>query len=146
MDGGPVKPNLTHIALHVQDLDASVDFYRDYCGLQIVHDRLDHGKHIVWMAEAGREQDFVLVIIPGGPGRNQPSNDYSHFGFALTSADAVDDIATKACAAGFLLWEPRSEPFPVGYYCGIRDPDGNAVEFSYGQPLGPGSPSLKQKK
>ena len=24
-------------------------------------------------------------------------------------------------------------------YCGIRDPDGNYVEFSYGQPLGPGA-------
>ncbi|MCZ6873564.1 MAG: VOC family protein, partial [bacterium] len=26
-----------------------------------------------------------------------------------------------------------------GYYCGVRDPDGNMVEFSYGQPLGPGA-------
>jgi len=41
--------------------------------------------------------------------------------------------------AGCLLWAPREEPYPVGYYCGLRDPDGNAVEFSYGQPLGPGA-------
>ncbi|MDO8695654.1 MAG: VOC family protein, partial [Pseudomonas sp.] len=36
-------------------------------------------------------------------------------------------------------WPPRDEPYPVGYYCGVRDPAGNYVEFSYGQPLGPGS-------
>jgi len=24
----------------------------------------------------------------------------------------------------------------VGYYCGVLDPDGNRVEFSFGQPLG----------
>jgi len=37
------------------------------------------------------------------------------------------------------VWPPRDEPFPVGYYCGLRDPNGNYVEFSYGQPLGPGA-------
>ncbi len=56
---------------------------------------------------------------------------------AFTSA--VDAIAERARAAGILEWEPRQEPYPVGYYCGLRDPDGNFVEFSYGQPLGPGA-------
>ena len=50
-----------------------------------------------------------------------------------------DAVAEKAKGAGCLIWEPREEPYPVGYYCGVRDPDGNAVEFSYGQPLGPGT-------
>ena len=56
-----------------------------------------------------------------------------------TIRDAVDAMAEKARAAGYLVWEPRQEPYPVGYYCGVRDPDGNMVEFSYGQPLGPGA-------
>ena len=51
----------------------------------------------------------------------------------------MDAIAEKARDAGCLLWPPREEPYPVGYYCGLMDPDGNAVEFSYGQPLGPGA-------
>ena len=50
-------------------------------------------------------------------------------------------IADKATATACLAWPPRDEPYPVGYYCGLRDPDGNFVEFSYGQPLGPGAPS-----
>ena len=40
---------------------------------------------------------------------------------------------------GGMSWPPVDEPYPVGYYCGLRDPDGNFVEFSYGQPLGPGA-------
>ena len=32
--------------------------------------------------------------------------------------------------------EPKEEPKPVRYYCAVNDPDGNFVEFSYGQPLG----------
>ena len=54
-------------------------------------------------------------------------------------------MAAKAAAAGRLVWPPREEPFPVGYYCGVRDPDGNFVEFSYGQPLGPGAERSNQR-
>jgi catechol 2,3-dioxygenase-like lactoylglutathione lyase family enzyme len=137
-----VPISLTHIALHVKDLDACIDFYQTYAGLGIVHQRESHGKRIVWLAEPGKESDFILVILPGGPGRNQPDNDFSHLGFALESKAAVDAIARRGADAGILAWEPRQEPFPVGYYCGLVDPDGGFVEFSYGQPLGPGAESF----
>ncbi len=134
--------SLTHIALHVKDFDACLAFYQTYAGLVIVHQRENHGKRIVWLAEPGKEKDFILVILPGGPGRNQADNDFSHLGFALDSRAEVDAIARRAREAGILAWEPRQEPFPVGYYCGLVDPDGSFVEFSYGQPLGPGAASL----
>jgi catechol 2,3-dioxygenase-like lactoylglutathione lyase family enzyme len=135
-----MTPAFTHLALHVRDLDACVAFYRAFCGMRVVHEREDAGTTVVWLAEPGRESDFIIVLIPGGPGRDQSDQDFSHFGFALDSRDAVDAIAAKAEAAGRLAWPPREEPYPVGYYCGLRDPDGNFVEFSYGQPLGPGAP------
>ena len=52
---------------------------------------------------------------------------------------AGDEIADRAKVEGILAWEPVEEPYPVGYYCGVTDPDGNIIEFSYGQPLGPGA-------
>jgi catechol 2,3-dioxygenase-like lactoylglutathione lyase family enzyme len=134
-----VKPAFTHLALHVRDLEACIAFYRDYAGMQVVHDRSAHGKRVVWLAEPGRESEFIIVLIPGGPGRAQAANDFSHLGFALTSRAAVDQLAALAAREERLVWEPREEPYPVGYYCGVRDPDGNFVEFSYGQPLGPGA-------
>ncbi len=133
----------THVALHVRDLAACVAFYRDFCGLKIVHERGEPGDpHAIWLAQPGRENEFIFVLLPGGPGREQAERDFSHFGFALDSREAVDAIAERAEVAGCLLWAPREEPYPVGYYCGLRDPDGNAVEFSYGQPLGPGAENL----
>ena len=69
----------------------------------------------------------------------QAAGDYSHVGFAVESREAVDAIAEQAQADGCLVWPPRQESFPVGYYCGLRDPNGNYVEFSYGQLLGPGA-------
>lgn len=134
-----MSPAFTHLALHVRDLDACLRFYQTYAQMHLTHDRVSDGKRIVWLAEPRKENDFIVVLIPGGPGRDQNSGDFSHLGFALESKEAVDAIADKARAEGILEWEPRQEPYPVGYYCGIRDPDGNFVEFSFGQPLGPGA-------
>lgn len=136
--------NLTHLALHVRDLDACVAFYGDFCGMKIVHERGDAKERVVWLAEPGQEERFIIVLLPGGPGRNQADSDFSHLGFALDSRAAVDQVAERAAAAGHLVWEPREEPYPVGYYCGLKDPDGNFVEFSYGQPLGPGAEEAKK--
>ena len=132
---------LTHIALHVRDFDASVAFYREFCGLGTVHERRDAvtGHAVTWLAEPGRETEFILVLISGGPGHSRADSDFSHLGYALESRAAVDAVAARAQNAGRLAWPARDEPYPVGYYCGVRDPDGYVVEFSYGQPLGPGA-------
>lgn len=136
----PIPLQLSHSLS--PDLDACIAFYETFCGMRVIHRRPGKGSQIVWMAEPGQEQRFIFVIMPGGQPRNLASDDYSHFGFALSSRAAVDDLARRAEAAGCLVWAPRDEPYPVGYYCGLRDPAGNYVEFSYGQPLGPGSEAL----
>ncbi|MEE8273515.1 MAG: VOC family protein [Alphaproteobacteria bacterium] len=136
-----MRPAFTHLALHVHDLEACIAFYRNFCGLSQCHERGEGGDRVVWLAEPGRESEFIFVLLGGGPGRDQAANDYSHMGFALASRAEVDAVAERARKAGCLAWPSREEPYPVGYYCGVRDPDGNFVEFSYGQPLGPGAPA-----
>ena len=137
-----MRPTLTHLALHVPDLDACIAFYTRFCGMRMFHERPGKGSRIVWMSEPGKEREFIFVIMPGGMDRSLAENDYSHFGFAMASREEVDAVAELARADGCLIWEPRDEPYPVGYYCGVRDPAGNYVEFSYGQPLGPGAEDL----
>lgn len=137
-----MAPTLTHLALHVPDLDACIAFYERFCHMHVFHERPGKGARIVWMSEPGKERQFIFVLMPGGQDRQLASSDYSHLGFALPSREAVDVIARQAREAGCLIWEPRDEPYPVGYYCGLRDPAGNYVEFSYGQPLGPGALDL----
>ncbi|MVF12021.1 VOC family protein [Ketobacter sp. MCCC 1A13808] len=128
---------LTHIALHVTQIGASVDFYRRYCNMHIIHQR-NEGE-IVWLAEPGREKEFIFVLMAGGKKQQHPEQDYSHLGFAVQSKADVDRIAQQAESDGLLIWPPREDPFPVGYFCGVKDPSGNYIEFSYGQPLGPGA-------
>jgi catechol 2,3-dioxygenase-like lactoylglutathione lyase family enzyme len=134
-------PLLTHFALQVRDLEASVAFYRDFCGLGLVHDRGSGSDRVVWLAEPGRERELVLVLMQGSARPPQQPGDYSHFGFALASRAEVDAIAARAKEQGCLMWPAREEPYPVGYYCGVADPGGNVIEFSFGQPLGPGAPT-----
>lgn len=137
-----MTPKLTHIALHVEDLAACVDFYQRYCGLSVIHRREKRGHAVVWLSEAGREHELVLVILPGGPKQPALARDFSHIGFALNSKAEVDAVAALAEQDGTLIWPPVQEPYPVGYYCGVVDPNGSYVEFSYGQPLGPGSEDM----
>ena len=134
-----MTPRMTHLALHVVDLTACISFYQNYCQMEVVHDRTKGEQRIVWMAEPERQHDFIIVMMGGGPGHQQEQNDYSHLGFAVESRTEVDRMAQKAEQDGCLIWSAVDEPYPVGYYCGVNDPDGNCVEFSYGQPLGPGS-------
>ncbi len=47
----------------------------------------------------------------------------------------VDAAAEVGRSSGCLHWEPERHPPPVGYLCALTDPDGNVVEFSYGQGL-----------
>ena len=133
---GKLKPSLTHLALHVKDLNACIEFYQSYCGMQVIHQRKSYDNQVVWLAEEGHEEDFILVVLADGPGRNQSEKDFSHLGFALESRKSVDAIAELAREEGILAWEPKQEPYPVCNYCAVKDPDGNFVEFSFGQPLG----------
>lgn len=130
--------SLTHLAMHVADIDAMVAFYQRYCGMRVIHERRG-SKTIIWLAEPGREKEFIFVLMSGGTPVRPAADDYSHLGFAVESRQRVDQIAEQARTDGCLVWEPRQDDYPVGYYCGIRDPNGAYVEFSYGQPLGPGA-------
>ena len=135
-----MNPAFTHFAMHVGDLGRSVAFYSDYCGLKVVD---EHGEgpndHAVWMSEEGRETEYVFVLLLGGKAHVQPKEDLSHFGFALGSKEEVDAVSERGRIAGCLAWEPKEFPYPVGYRCALRDPDGFVIEFSYGQPLGLGA-------
>jgi catechol 2,3-dioxygenase-like lactoylglutathione lyase family enzyme len=67
-----------------------------------------------------------------------PPGSFAHFGFSCASRADVDRRAEAARADGILEMEPHDAGPIVGYYCIVRDPDGNSVEFSYGQTIDPG--------
>ena len=127
----------THCALQVADLETSIAFYARYCGMEIVKEHGEGRARVVWLASPGAGDRFVLVLLGGGALREQTPDDMTHYGFGVPTRDDVDRIAAMAKVDGCLHWEPREYAPPTGYLCGVKDPTGYVVEFSYGQPLGP---------
>jgi len=131
-----MRPRLTHIALRVRDLKRSVAFYEAYAKLVVCHERVDDGVQVVWLAERKDDPAFVFVLIPMPHNKDERSAVH-HFGFTLDSRAEVDAMAERGRAAG-VLREPARDAGPVvGYFCILEDPDGNWVEFSFGQPINP---------
>ena len=136
---GPLPiARLTHVALRTADIDASIKFYEQYAGFVISHDRVDSGfrqkARVVWMSEPVENPDYVLVIMGGSPEVSaQPP--MAHLGFAVLTHDDVTRLAEKAKGEGILVQGPVQYPPPVGYFCIMKDPSGNCVEFSFDQPI-----------
>lgn len=152
-DGPPPPSLLTHIALPVRDLDATLAFYERYTTLKVIHRRFDSQTNMstAWLAnerdittdEAAR---FVIVLIEGALPRDIVGDEMeerhgfltsiSHLGLSLSSRDEVDRVAAMAAEEGCLLLGPLYRNEVVGYICIVTDPDGNNLEFSVEQVLG----------
>lgn len=88
------------------------------------------------MSEAARQNELVFQFKSGGTNLTLDESEERHFGFAVDSREAVDDIAKLAREDDIVFFEP-DEYLPGAYLCGVRDPNGNCVEFGYGHKLPP---------
>ena len=123
---------IEHIALATSDLERLCGFYRqlgavaspaaedpdtgvrgcvlDFCGIRLeVFERRESGDG-----------------APGGEG----SPGLVHLGFAVGSADAVDELTGVLAAAGHRVVEPPHRAGELGRYASVvLDPDGNRLEL-----------------
>ena len=142
---------LTHIALPVRDLEATLAFYAKYTKLVNIHERQDPetGLRTAWLANARDITDagarFVIVLIHGKLPTNITGDikeqygflkSISHLGISVESRAEVDRLAAMAREDGCLLLGPMYRNEVVGYICVVTDPDGNNIEFSVEQVLG----------
>jgi catechol 2,3-dioxygenase-like lactoylglutathione lyase family enzyme len=121
---------LDHIAIMAADIEGAARFYCEWAGMEIVHDRRDpgHTHRVVWLRLKGDASGLVIVLIESE--NEYPHGRMDHFGFHISSRAEVDALAERARAAGILVDEPQYAGPVVGYFCTIRDPDGNLLEFS----------------
>jgi catechol 2,3-dioxygenase-like lactoylglutathione lyase family enzyme len=131
----------THITLPLSDMDRSIAFFTEVCGLHVVRDRRREGGGTVWLGPKpadGAMPAFVLVAFQG-----EVVVPLDHFGFQCETREEVTAIADRARADGSLAYGPEDAGGSVGYFVIVREPSGHLVEFTHGQPLAglPGSPA-----
>jgi catechol 2,3-dioxygenase-like lactoylglutathione lyase family enzyme len=123
----------THFTLPVSDLEGSIQFFTDVCGLSVVRDRRKEGGKTLWIGpkpKEGEDPVFVLVITPG-----EVIEPLDHFGFQCDSFKEFLLIAEKARNKGILIDGPTDAGGSIGHFLVVKEPSGHFVEFTFGQPL-----------
>ena len=123
---------LDHIGLTVHDIDASARFYRDYAGMNIIHERVSNGVAVKW-AQMPDQKNFMIVMIENRDFKAEGKHSFDHFGIHAKSREQVDAVSEKAKKEGCLVIAAYDGGPILGYLCEVRDPDGNVLEFAYDQ-------------
>jgi len=126
---------LSHIGLPVTDLAKSIAFYTKWAGLK-VQERPKDGGGVQGARLAGKGSTFVISLLEMPVQMALPMPGVMHLGLECASRAAVDKVATDAKKAGILISGPIDSGPDLGYQVYISDPDGNPLEFSFGQTMG----------
>jgi catechol 2,3-dioxygenase-like lactoylglutathione lyase family enzyme len=124
---------LTHLGLPVTDLDKSIAFYEKWAGMK-VQDQLKDPMGVKGARLAQKPGGFILSLL--ALPMQMPMPGVMHLGFDCNSKDDVDKIANEAKTAGILVSGPVDSGPDLGYQAYISDPDGNSLEFAFGQKVG----------
>lgn len=150
-------PQCDHIAFRVADLERTIRFYEELLPGKVVARRKSRDfwrTEIAWIEPEG-QPGFTLVFIQPGRVRwllflfhlltPRQIRSYEHVGLACSSREEVDQRAAAALAYGAKLLHPPSfVDEQVGYVAETVDPDGNPVEWTYGQRV-KSEPSTERK-
>ena len=124
---------LTHLGLPVTDLDKSVAFYEKWAGMKLRERVDDNGIRAARLSQ--KSGTFTLSLLEM-PMMRMPMPSMMHLGLNCDSKQQVDKIAADANKAGILVAAPIDSGPQLGYQTYISDPDGNNVEFAFGQKVG----------
>ncbi|MFZ6709371.1 VOC family protein [Undibacterium sp. TC9W] len=129
-----MKPQITVITLGVDDLEASLHFYRDGLGFAtegIIGKEFEYGAVVFIQLQAG----LRLALWPRksiaedtGIAVQTASATEMTLGHNVTSKAEVDAVMAKADSAGARIVKPAHDTFWGGYSGYFQDPDGHLWE------------------
>ncbi|HKT57957.1 MAG TPA: VOC family protein [Microbacterium sp.] len=129
--------SIMYCPITVDDVDASIAFYRDALGLSLLNDVASDGHRWVTLGSADWSGPALVLSDPAA-GRSPEDGDALHRLVAKGSgpgpyvffADDLDAAFERARAAGAeVLQEPIAQPWGTRD-CAFRDPAGNHVRIN----------------
>ena len=132
-----MQPRITVLTLAVDDLERSLDFYRDGLGLPtegIIGQQFDHGAVVFLKLDGG----LILALYPSASLAEEaqiaPTNlrlGAVAIGHNVRSRAEVDAVMSQAEAAGAVITDPARDRFWGGYGGHFHDPDGHLWEIAW---------------
>jgi lactoylglutathione lyase len=137
----PSEARWTHVALRVDDIDATIDWYTSMTPLTLIKKNQDDMGFGAWLGMPGATSNpFILVVVqflegcdPFADAPKEVLSPFAHLGVEFPDKTSIDEVAARASEAGCLSMHPKMMPPPIGYICMLRDPDGNMIECSWDQ-------------
>lgn len=114
---------LTHIALKVQDLDRSSQFYQDLFGAQEMY-RFEN------FIQLQTPSNKDIIVLEKADHVSHEGNSIMHFGFRLVNPMTIDELTAQVLHAGGKIKE-RGEFVEGEPYIFLFDPDGYEIEIWY---------------
>jgi len=114
---------LNHVAIHVADLDRSVQFYRDILKLEPMH-RPDFGFPGAWF-RIGGPPDFQELHLIGRQVEKLTPPRERHFAFMIDDSQAWADALRNQ---GISFTGPKARP-DGALQIFLRDPDDHVIEL-----------------
>jgi catechol 2,3-dioxygenase-like lactoylglutathione lyase family enzyme len=132
-----MKPRITVLTIGVNDLEKSVEFYRDGLGLPtqgIVGEEFEYGAVAFFDLQGGvklalwpRKSIARDTGIPLQP----PSATEFTIGHTVSSKEEVDEVMEQAQKAGARIIKAAAGTFWGGYAGYFQDPDGHLWEVAW---------------
>jgi uncharacterized protein len=132
-----MKPRITFLTLGVDDLEASLRFYRDGLGLTtegIIGTEFEYGAVAFFQFPSGltfalypRKSLAMDAGLPPGP---RSSTEFS-IGHNVRSTEEVDAVMEQARRAGAVIVKAAQKTFWGGYAGYFHDPDGHLWEIAW---------------
>ena len=132
-----MKPSITFLTLGVDDLEASLRFYRDGLGLKtegIIGTEFEDGAAVFFQFPSGltfalypRKSLAMDAGLPLGP---RSSTEFS-IGHNVRTPEEVDEVMEQAHKAGAVIVKEAQKTFWGGYAGYFQDPDGHLWEIAW---------------
>jgi uncharacterized protein len=132
-----MKPRISVLTVGVDDLEASLRFYRDGLGLPtegIIGKEFEHGAVALFDLQPGFKLSLFErsnIALDAGVAKTPRSPTEFTIGHNVGSEKEVDAVMRQAIAAGARLVKPAQKTFWGGYAGYFQDPDDHLWEVLF---------------
>jgi len=115
---------LYHTMIRVRDLDAALEFYTGFLGLEEVR-RSSIGDEATLVFLSDKDRNYYLELTHNHDGRDYEVG--SQFGHLALLVDDLESVVSDVEERGW--WFRRSNPANSSKYIFVKDPDGYDIEI-----------------